>query len=829
MKYLTLFFAVLFNWFTLGLICFVLAIQIAISYYGKDLPSSYEITNYKPILVTKVFDDKGNIVDNFYNEKRVFLPYNEIPQSLIHAFISAEDKNFFSHKGYDPISLLKAFYDAFNGKRMRGASTITQQVMKNFLLTNERSVTRKIKELILAFRLEKNMTKDKILEVYLNEIYLGQGTYGILAASYKYFGKSVYDLTISENAFLASLPKAPNRYHPVKNKQAATTRRNFVLKEMYENGFINKNEYMNEKKEVLSSFIDKKNKNVLKQGIETNRSYFSSEIRRQMLNIVSKENFYNDGFIIKTSLNKKLQNFVKEELQKELINYDIKKGIFYGPVNKIQTSLDPFNLELKVENLNLPEIKPSWKKAVLLDKQNNNLIIKVLNTPLDKNINFLNSSWVKFYIENNVKKKSTNPGDFLSVGDIIYVEKSIDKKGFWDLRQIPKIQGSLIVMEANSGRVLALQGGFSYEDSFYNRATQARRQPGSLFKPFVYAAALENGYHPTSIIVDAPINFETSKGIWSPKNASNNWLGVAPLRKGLELSKNLMTIRLANEIGINEVAKYANIFNLYDNMPNLLSYSIGAGETTLLKLVSAYSSFANGGYEVEYSFIDRVQNYKGETIFQKDYLECQNCNSVNGNIIFPVIKSKNKRILDPLTVYRINSMLQGVVKRGTASQTVGKLNFEIAGKTGTTNKAKDAWFIGYTPDLVIGCYIGYDKPTPLGDDASGGKLCGDPVSRLFKKILIKKVNWKKPKNTIEVLVNMDTGIRVEDDQKEENTIYELFRKGQEPKIGETANLIDGGFSMGQDLLQLDKQKDKDLEENDYNRPTAGGLLSGDLY
>ena len=828
MKYVTLFFAVLFNWFTLGLICFVLAVQIAISYYGRNLPSSYEITNYKPILVTKVFDNKGNILDNFYNEKRVFLPYDEIPEMLVHAFISAEDKNFFSHKGYDPISLLKAFYDALNGKRMRGASTITQQVMKNFLLTNERSVTRKIKELILAFRLEKNMTKDKILEVYLNEIYLGQGAYGILAASYKYFGKSVDDLTISENAFLASLPKSPNRYHPVKNKEAATIRRNFVLKEMYENGFINKNQYTKQKKKILSNFIDRENKNVLKQGIETKRSYFSSEIRRQMLNIVSKEDFYNDGFIIKTSLNKELQNFVQEELQKELINYDIKKGIFYGPIKTIDTSFDLLMLDLKVKSLNLPEINSNWKKAVLLDKKNNNLSIRVIDTPFNKT-NFLDSSWVKSYFVNNVQKKSISTGDFLSVGDIIYVEKSMDKAGFWDLRQIPKIQGSLIVMEANSGRVLALQGGFSYEDSFYNRATQASRQPGSLFKPFVYAAALENGYHPTSIIVDAPINFETPRGIWSPKNASNNWLGVAPLRKGLELSKNLMTIRLANEIGIDEVAKYANIFNLYENMPNLLSYSIGAGETTLLKLVSAYSSFANGGYKVDFSFIDRVQNYKGETIFKKDYLECQNCKAVDGNIIFPLIKNKNKRILDPLTVYRINSMLQGVVKRGTASQTVGKLNFEIAGKTGTTNKAKDAWFIGYTPDLVIGCYIGYDKPIPLGEGASGGKLCGEPVSRLFKKILIKKVSWKKPKNTIDILVDMDTGVRVADNEKEKNTIYELFRKGEEPKIGETANLINGGFSMGQDLLQLDKQKDEYLEENEYKRPTEGGLLSGDLY
>ena len=383
-------------------------------------------------------------------------------------------------------------------------------------------------------------------------------------------------------------------------------------------------------------------------------------------------------------------------------------------------------------------------------------------------------------------------------------------------------------MEANSGRVLALQGGFSYQKSVFNRATQAKRQPGSLFKPFVYAAALENGYHPTSIIVDAPIDFETYEGIWSPKNASNNWLGVAPLRKGLEFSRNLMTIRLANEIGIDEVAKYANIFNIYDNMPKLLSYSIGAGETTLLDMVSAYSSFANGGMKVNHSFVDRVQNRNGQTIFINDYIECEDCKLQNKKIKFPVLRNKNQRILDPLTVYRINSMLQGVVKRGTASSTVGKLKYAIAGKTGTTNQAKDAWFIGYTPKLVVGCYIGFDDPSPLGENASGGKLCGAPVSSFFEKIINQDFFWKKPSNTVTIFVDKDTGIRVDKDFDNKKIISELFRIGDEPKVGEITNFIDGGLSMGQDLL-MQNGDDYGLESDDYKRPTTGGLVTGDLY
>ena len=828
----------LFNFAILGLGASGLFLWLLISYYSVNLPSAVEIENYNPSTLSRVYDDTGNILGIIGKKNRIYTPSTDIPDLVKNAFISAEDKKFFSHPGYDSIGLLKAIVDALRGKKLRGASTITQQVMKNFLLSGERTGKRKIREIILASRLEKVLSKDQILTVYLNEIYLGQGAYGITAAAITYFDKRLEELNVAEAAFLAALPKAPSFYHPIRERNKSRQRRNFVIKELYENGYISltlaESSAASNLVTVLSDLPIRKKLSLIKQN-----SYFNDAIQKNILKKYDKRMLETNGLTIRATLQPKIQRFAKAALQKELINFDQSLNTFRGPIAKIGienletqdlilSSLAKLDIMVPVDEWFIAVITEVFDTKVkfLILRKDNRLEMAILD--IDK------VSWLKKRILKEKKViKVVDASDAFAIGDVIFVSLEnnfSNTNGSWSLRQVPKVQGAFMVMEPNSGKVLAMQGGFSYDYSSFNRAVQAKRQPGSLFKPFVYLSALENGFYPNSIIVDAPITVRQASGVWQPVNASKKWFGVAPLRKGLEFSRNLMTVRLARVIGMSEVKKYAELFGLYENMSPLLSYSLGAGETTLLKLVAAYSILANGGLEVKPSLFDLVQDRHGNTIYKHGDLKCLGCSDVDyNNRRKPVFLNMSKRLVDPISIYQINSMLRGVVERGTASQTVGKLGLAIAGKTGTTNESRDAWFIGYTPNLVAGCYIGYDIPQSLGRYASGGSLCGNVFKSFIKNAYGKKLmtSWKVPTEAKFINIDYNTGEVATD--KTIKSIQEIFRESEDPFNVNTDRVVDGGFGMGQDLFFLNQSFNYEEYNRSYLRKSFGAISTGDQY
>jgi penicillin-binding protein 1A len=837
-RYLFAWFGLLFNFALLGSAAIGLFLWLLVSYYSGNLPTADEIENYNPATLSRVYDENGNILGIFGPKNRIYTPSADIPALVKNAFISAEDKNFFSHTGYDPVGLLKAIVDVFRGKKLRGASTITQQVMKNFLLSGERTGKRKIKEIILASKLEKVLSKEQILTVYLNEIYLGQGAYGITAAAITYFDKRLDELSVGEAAFLAALPKAPSFYHPIRQKDKSIQRRNFVIKELNENGYIPLNvaqKYI--ASDLVTILSDVKNKKEL--SLSKQNSYFTDAIKRTISSKYNKRVLETNGLTIRATLQSEIQWFAKEALQRELITFDQGLNILRGPVAKIsienlkskkliQESLSDLDIAVPVDGWFVAVITkvlgPSAE--IVIARDNKNFVMAKLNIH--------KISWLKRRVLENKKKiKVISASDAFDLGDVVFVswhEKDSNQAGFWSLMQVPEVQGAFIVMEPNSGKILAMQGGFSYSYSSFNRAFQAKRQPGSLFKPFVYLAALENGFYPNSIIVDAPISVQQAKGIWEPVNSSNKWFGVAPLRKGLEFSRNLMTVRLAKVVGMKEVKKYAELFGLYENMSTLLSYSLGAGETTLLKLVTAYSILANGGFEVEPSLFDLVQDRYGKTIYKHGDLKCLGCQNVDYHKKRkPVFLNMAKRLVNPVSIFQINSMLQGVVERGTASQTVGKLGLPFAGKTGTTNKSKDAWFIGYTPNLVAGCYMGYDMPKSLGRYASGGSLCGNVfktfVENSYKKKLVPA--WKPPAGTKFVNIDYNTGEIANIDTVK--SVKEIFRNDDDPEEINTNRAVDGGFGMGQDLLLFNQPLNENVSRRSFLRKSFGAITTGDQY
>ena len=835
-KYLFVFASFLLNLVILGSFTLSLLIFLLFSYYGSDLPSSEEIENYQPATLSRVYDKDGNVLGVFGKKHRIYTPVHDIPDLIKNAFISAEDKNFYQHSGYDPIGLLKAITDALRGKKLRGASTITQQIMKNFLLSNERTGKRKIKEIILASRIEKVLSKNQILNVYLNEIYLGQGSYGVTAAAITYFDKKLDELNIGEAAFLAALPKAPSFYHPIRQKERSIQRRNFVIRELKENGFISELD--------ASKFIDSDLKTVvgLKYGekefpLRKGSSYFTDAIRMSILSKYEEQALEKDGLSIRSTFDKSLQNIAKTALQTELIEFDQSLGIYRGPIaqlKKFNSNLDHLTktalLKLEIDNP-----KSNWFVALVEKVLPSFAEIKILqnNRGLESGKLYLDKSWVKRRLLNNKVIEISKTSEVLSAGDIIFVSRDSSSggaPGYWSLRQIPEVQGALMVMEPNSGKVLAMQGGFSYGLSSFNRALQAKRQPGSLFKPFVYLTALENGYNPNTIIVDAPISLKQFDGVWRPQNASDDWFGAAPLRKGLEHSRNLMTVRLAKDVGMNKVKRYAELFGLYENMPTFLSYALGSGETSLFKLITAYSILANGGFEVEPSFFDLVQDRYGNTIYKHGHLRCLGCSDINtSGKRKPIFLNTAKRLVDPVSVFQVNSMLRGVVERGTASKTVGKIGQPIAGKTGTTNKSKDVWFIGYTPSIVVGCYIGYDIPRSLGKLASGGLLCGSAFSTFIEGAYGSKlfIDWKMPKGAKVLTVDYDSGELT--NQYNEKVIEEIFREDQTITDLSLKVAIDGGFAMGEDLLFLDKIYSDDNANNTFLKKSFGAIYAGDQY
>ena len=730
--------------------------------FSNNIPDYKFLKNYKPPVSSKVYSGNGELVADFSKEKRIFVPYRSIPQNVINAFLSAEDKNFFSHPGVDAKGVLRAIMNniknVMTSKRLEGASTITQQVAKNFLLTNEVSLNRKIKEAILAFRIERALTKERILELYLNQIYLGSGTYGVAAASLEYFDKSIKDLNYQEAALLAALPKAPSRYNPYKNIKLAKFRRDLVLKNLLDNNFISSKEYKNLIKRNIKL---KKTKRVFLEDSQ----FYIEDVRKNIIEILSYEKVYNQGFNIKSPINLELQKIATESLRDGLISYDKRKG-WRGPLTNKDYDKNWFK---DLENYNL-EKSINWKIAIVKKISKFSAEIET-KEKLKGVIEYKDISWTKKELD-----------DLFEIGDVIYVEK-INNNEF-SLKQIPKINGGMVVMDPYTGRVLALSGGFSFKNSEFNRASQALRQPGSAFKPFVYALALENNYTPSSLVLDAPLVLNQGSDLkkWKPENYGKKFYGPSTLRTGLEKSRNLMTVRIAQNVGVNKLADFSKDLGIYKNPDKLLSISLGSAETTLMKLTSAYSTFLNGGKLVFPILIDRVQDSEGNTILNNENRTCANCDQISfTGKDYPYIKNNYKQIFSSQTAYQITSLLEGVVKRGTGKK-LRDLNLNLAGKTGTTNKNTDAWFIGFTSNLVIGVYVGMDNPQSLGKFETGSKT----ALPIFKNFIIKAIKksdarpFKVANGITMMVVDPTTGQKAKFSSK--NTILEVYK---------SKNVVDG--------------------------------------
>ena len=805
------FFGAIFSWITLALFFGAVTVGAIFWMYGRDLPGHESLAQYTPPTISRIYSGEGRIIDEFAQERRLFAPADAIPDLVKAAFVSAEDKNFYTHQGYDTRGIAAAAIDAVRsrGADVRGASTITQQVMKNFLLSGDRSVERKIKELILASRIEETLDKEKILELYLNEIFLGQNSYGVAAAAQTYFNKPLSQLNVEEAAYLAVLPKAPSTYHPVRQKDRAISRRNFVLREMRENGYITQPEYDVAREAPLLS-VQNGDYEGFKKALPP-RNYFTDEIRRQLSKDFGEDEFFSGGLAVRATVDPELQSEAAQSLQLALEQYDRGTGIWRGTRKTIDAAqlADEASWRAALSDVNIARdinLENQWYPAVVLEVGDNEARLGIEDVAEDGDGHWVPAKdvqWARKRLEDGkLGKQARVAGDLVDVGDVVHVRRmTADNDGSfirWTLRQVPEVQGGFMAMDVDTGRVIAMQGGFSYQNSVFNRATQAKRQPGSSFKPFVYAAALDSGYTPATIVVDAPIEVNTPQGLWRPRNSSNKFYGPTPLRTGIEQSRNLMTIRLAQEVGMDTIAEYAENFGVYENMNRFLSNSLGAEETTLFKMVAAYAMFANGGERVEPTLVDRVQDRYGRTIFKHDKRECEDCQLASlEEGLAPRIRSNRERVMDPITAYQLTSMMQGVVERGTARSSVN-LSVPIAGKTGTTNEAKDVWFVGFSSNIVAGCYIGYDTPRPMGRGASGGGMCG-PVFNRFMAQATKRFGggaFNVPEDCEFLKIDRFTGSRLPADASGDYVVSECFRIGEEPIFGIT---FDGGFAMGADL------------------------------
>ena len=740
---------------TLGLGIFVAIIAILWTYSNK-LPDYKFLKSYKPPVSSKLYSGGGKLVSDFSSEKRIFVPYNVIPKKVIHAFLSAEDKNFFSHPGVDAKGIVRAILKNISNiiysKRLEGASTITQQVAKNFLLSNEVSLNRKIKEAILAFRIERTLLKERILELYLNQIYLGEGAYGIASASLEYFDKPISKLDYSEASLLAALPKAPSRYNPFKDINLAKYRRNLVIKNLYDNSYIDYKKYT----ELLNTKINlKKRKKIYLEDAR----YYVEDVRKSIVEKYGFDKVYKQGFNIKTPINLEIQTIATQSLRDGLIQYDKRKG-WRGPLlNKKDTN--NWNNDLKKYHL---EKSIGWNLAII--KKINKFFVEIeTDQKIAGKIEYQDVSWTKKELDKLFK-----------VGDVVYVNKI--KDNIFSLKQLPKANGGIVVMDPFTGRVIALSGGFSFKKSEFNRATQALRQPGSAFKPFIYALALENNFTPSTLILDAPIVLDQGEDLkmWKPENYGKKFYGPSTLRTGLEKSRNLMTVRIALELGLKKITTFSKQLKIYENPEELMSISLGLTETTLLKLTTAYCSFINSGKLIEAIFVDRIQDSEGNTIYNSEKRVCKKCNKISflGEEI-PKITDNFPQIFSPETAYQVTSMLEGVVQRGTGRR-LKDLNLDLAGKTGTTNKNTDAWFVGFTSNLVVGVYVGFDEPKSLGRYETGAKTAL-PIFKAFIKNAVRKKDarpFKVAKNIKMIVIDLITGKKSNFGSKK--TIIEVFKK-----------------------------------------------------
>ncbi len=756
--------------FILGLFLFISVSIFGIIKYTKDLPDYKQLKEYTPSIISRLYTGNGTLLAEFSAEKRVFIPIGSIPEIIKQAFVSAEDKNFFDHKGVDPKSISKAVLinikNLYEGKRLVGASTITQQLAKNFLLSNEVSLSRKIREALLSLRIERILTKDDILELYLNEIFLGKRSYGIAAAALNYFNKSLDELELHEIAYLAGLPKGPNNYDPIKNKRAAIIRRNYVLNRMFEDGVINKSEASKASMQpMVSSNIEKVKKPYA--------PYFIEEVRRNIIEKYGETSLYREGLNVITTIDPKLQKIAINELRNGLENYDKRHG-WRGPLENLDSN-------------DLESVRKKYKKfpglhdkiiVIILEIDKNEITVQDLQNKNKFKINaktVFNNKWL-----NNGDKKfdNENINSFLKINDVIilkqYKENNTDK---YKIDQIPQVNGAIVVIDPRNGRVLALSGGYDFDGSEFNRATQAKRQPGSAFKPFVYLAALENGYLPNTKILDAPLVIDQGPGLekWKPKNYSGMFYGPSTLRVGLEKSRNVMTVRLANEIGMKKIVEISKRFRLGE-FPPLLASSLGSEETTLINLVAAYSTFVNGGRYNKPALVEKIQNRNGKVIFRRDSRVCKKCNEVQvKNFVRPILFPEGEKIIDSNHAFQLTWMLKGVTTRGTA-RSLNKLDMTIAGKTGTTNDNMDAWFLGFSPEYAVGVFVGHDSPKPLGEKETGGKVAAPIFAEFMKKALDKKENrpFLVPEGIEMIKINYLSGKKAQNIN--ENVIFEAFIK-----------------------------------------------------
>jgi len=751
---------------------------IYINGVAANLPDYTVLKDYQPPVTTRVHAADGTLLAEYAKERRLFQPIETIPPQLIHAFISAEDKDFYNHHGISIDGIVRALRDNIlaraNGDDsiQGGGSTITQQVAKNFFLTRDQSLTRKVQEAILAIRIDSTFSKDKILELYLNEIFLGMNSYGVAAAALNYFDKALYQLDLSEMAYLAGLPKGPNNYQPFKFPQAAIERRNYVLDQMLANGYITKDQHDQALAEPL-------NVTPRPTGVQVySAEYFTEEVRRQLGSMYGDDQLYGGGLSVRTTLEPKLQDYARQALMDGLTNYDHGTG-YHGPVAQVDISSGDWGPV--VATVKPLDDVPEWTLGVVLSVSGNQAQVglrpdtdvegKLLPDRKTGTVDGADTKWIS-------KKLSA----VLKVGDVIYTSPVSGKAGFYHIEQVPEVEGALIAMDPRTGRVLAMVGGFSYSQSQFNRATQAMRQPGSSFKPIVYSAALDNGYTPASVVLDAPIEVVNSDGtIWKPDNFEKDFKGPQTLRRGIELSRNVMTVRLAQDIGMPLIVEYAKMFGIYDNLQPVLAMALGAGETTDWKMTAAYATIANGGRQIVPTLIDRIQDRYGKTIYRHDDRVCDGCNvTAWANQPEPMIIDNRPQVLDPMTAYQITSMMEGVVQRGTGTY-AQRLNRPVAGKTGTTSDSRDVWFIGFTPQLVTGVYLGYDKPKSLGDETTGGTLAV-PVFTEFMQNALKgqpPTPFNMPAGMTQVWIDPATGVKAE---AGDTAIAEAFKPGTGPNL-----------------------------------------------
>lgn len=770
----------LFSLVTIGILGGVGSIGAILYYFGRDLPDYHTLANYEPPIVTRAYASDGRLLAEFATEKRVYVPISTVPPLVIHAFLSAEDKNFYSHAGIDPMGIARAAVNNFlhPHQKKKGASTITQQVAKNFLLGNELSYTRKIKEAILSFRIEQTYTKDQILNLYLNEIYLGKSAYGIAAAALEYFNKPLDELTLEEAAYLAALPKGPANYDPDRRYKEAMERRNWVIDEIVKNGYASESEGNAAKAKPITV--------VHRDASEyVNYPYFAEEVRRKLMELYGEKGLYEGGLIAETTMLPEYQRLAEKALRNGLIGYDTRVvGLHSKPLTHISTDGDTWQKALgKVAR---PAGSESFEPAVILSSDDKKAVIGLIDgkkgtIPYDK---------MKWARHNGFTP--TKVSELLKQGDVWLVQSAEDKdalkqnpkdKGAYWLRQIPDVEGGIIIMDPHTGRIFAVAGGFSYEMSQFNRAMQANRQPGSAFKPFVYLAGLENGFTPATLIADEPMIIDQGPGMakWDPKNYHGDYLGPVPMRVGIEKSRNLMTIRLASYVGMDKVAEVSKRFGVIDDLPQYLSMSIGAGETTLLRMAAGYSSFVNGGKKINPTLLDRIQDRNGKTIYVHDQVSCTDCGPLiawNGQVT-PEIPDTRKQIADPRNMYQIVSMLEGVVQRGTGIL-IKDIGRPVAGKTGTTNDSKDTWFMGFTPNLLVGVYVGYDDPKPMGSHETGSRVAVPIVKEFMEEALkdVPPVPFRVPEGIRLVQINEDTGTRAKPGDAKD--ILEAFVAGTEP-------------------------------------------------